>query len=683
MTAAVPFLSLLSGADPVPAFWIKATLVLGAAALLSIGLRGASASARHFVWTVAIAGVLALPIVSRVLPYRLAILPAFGTPAAAPAIGGDLAPLPAAAGEPAPMATELAPLPADPSIPGEAVPPAEAAASASPISIDDGGRGIVSLNFDVPAVLGILWAVGAALLLARLLAGFGTVWYLSRRGERVDDPDWTSLIARLERRFGVRTGIRLVRTDWTEMPMTFGILRPVVLLPMGADEWTAERREVVLTHELAHIARADVLVHALAQVVCALHWFNPLAWIAMKNLRAEAERCCDDWVIRAGTRASTYAEHLLSMVRTVGRARIPAALALPMAQRSTFEGRLLAILEPGIDRRGVGRARQALTGLGVAALVVFLAAVGPAGAAAAPSAHPAPASAAAPHGDGDNNAEAMEAETARAASEADALRAAAAVLASSEAPPAALAGLREQVRRAQASGDARARTVAALGGAMTDRNAEVRTSAARALGSLEDPRSVAALTAALRNDRDPRVREAAAWALGQIEDPAAVPALNGALAGDRDAAVRRNAAWALGQIEDGGAVDALVRALRDADAEVRATAVWALGQIEDPRAVPALAAALRGGDATTRRHAVWALGQIESPDGVPAVSAALSDRDFEVRASAVWALGQIEAPQGVAPLLPMLRDASAGIRRKTAWALGQIGSRAAVAALGS
>ena len=50
--------------------------------------------------------------------------------------------------------------------------------------------------------------------------------------------------------------------------------------------------------------------------------------------------------LRAGTRASTYAEHLLSMVRTVGRARIPAALALPMAQRSTFEGRLLAILEP-------------------------------------------------------------------------------------------------------------------------------------------------------------------------------------------------------------------------------------------------------------------------------------------------------------------------------------------------
>ncbi|HEU4457242.1 MAG TPA: HEAT repeat domain-containing protein, partial [Longimicrobium sp.] len=669
---AVPFLSLLSGADPVAALVIKATLILGAAALGSIWLRNASASARHFLWTVAIAGVLALPVASRILPYRLAILPAFRAPATAASVGGETAPLAPLAtelaplpGEPAPLSTELAPLPAelaplpaDPSIPGETPLPAgtPAPASAAPPAGDD-ARGVVTLAVELPAILGFLWAAGAALLLARLLAGFGTVWYLSRRGERVDDPEWTSLIARLERRFNVRTGIRLVRTDWTEMPMTFGIVRPVVLLPMDADEWPAERREVVLTHELAHIARADVLVHALGQIVCALYWFNPLAWIAMKNLRAEAERCCDDWVLRAGTRASTYAEHLLSMVRTVGRARVPAALALPMAQRSTFEGRLLAILEPGIDRGGVGRARQALTGIGVAALVIFLAAVEPAGAAASTSSVLVPASAYAEDKDRHRDDEKAK-EDARKKSEQDAVRAAADVLASSEAPPAALAELRAELKKAGASDEARARTVDALRGALGDATADVRISAVRALGSLQDPRSVAALSNALRTDRDPRVREAAAWALGQIEDAAAVPALSEALTGDREAGVRRTAAWALGQIEDGRAVDGLVRALRDSDAEVRATAVWALGQIEDPRALPALTTALREGDVTTRRHAVWALGQIESVESVPAVTAALRDADAEVRMSAVWALGQIESPQGVAPLLPLLRDGS-------------------------
>src|SRR6185503_9330111 len=160
-------------------------------------------------------------------------------------------------------------------------------------------------------------------------------------------------------------------------PMTFGVINPVVLLPGDADEWPEERRRIVLLHELAHVHRLDSLTHIFTQIACAVYWFNPLVWIAAARLRAEAERACDDWVLRAGMRASTYADHLLDMVRTIGRLHTPAA-ALPMAQRSTFEGRLLAILEPGLNRNGLTRGQAVLLTAIIAVVVFPLAAVTPA-----------------------------------------------------------------------------------------------------------------------------------------------------------------------------------------------------------------------------------------------------------------------------------------------------------------
>ncbi|HEX8906416.1 MAG TPA: M56 family metallopeptidase, partial [Longimicrobiaceae bacterium] len=387
-----------ANAGLLPALFLKATLVLAAACALALSLRRAPAAARHLVWAVAVAGVLLLPFCS-LLPIRFGILPSFlrANPAplaAAPAI----AVTPAAA----PVAIEPAATP-DLTPVATTVPPAAAPAvatvvpSAAPVAQTPGPAPVavaveptVDLQVapaepkwrlaDVPwprLLIGI-WLAGAALLVLRLLVGMATVWWLAHTGRPVTDEGWTALANRLSRDFWLKGGVRLIRSRWTEMPMTWGIFRPIVLLPEGADAWPAERREVVLTHELAHVARRDVLTLAIAQLAVALHWFNPLSWIALRELRAEAEKCCDDWVLRAGTRASTYADHLLDMVRVVGRERVPAALALPMAQRSTFEGRLLAILEPGVDRGLLRRGQAALTALGLAGLVVLLGALSPA-----------------------------------------------------------------------------------------------------------------------------------------------------------------------------------------------------------------------------------------------------------------------------------------------------------------
>ena len=107
------------------------------------------------------------------------------------------------------------------------------------------------------------------------------------------------------------------------MPMAWGILRPSVLMPADADTWPDERLRIVLLHELAHVKRRDCLTHLFAQLACAAYWFNPLAWMAVRRLRAERERACDDLVLAAGTRGSDYANQLLEIARVMQRGPLP------------------------------------------------------------------------------------------------------------------------------------------------------------------------------------------------------------------------------------------------------------------------------------------------------------------------------------------------------------------------
>ena len=139
------------------------------------------------------------------------------------------------------------------------------------------------------------------------------------------------------------------------MPMTFGVFRPTVLLPAGASEWSPERLRVVLLHELAHVRRGDVAMHLLARTALALYWWNPLAWFAWREFLKERERATDDLVLHAGARASDYAGHLLEVARTLQPAPATAWAAIAMARRSELEGRLVAILDSGVNRRPSGR----------------------------------------------------------------------------------------------------------------------------------------------------------------------------------------------------------------------------------------------------------------------------------------------------------------------------------------
>ncbi|HEU4882628.1 MAG TPA: M56 family metallopeptidase, partial [Longimicrobium sp.] len=129
--------------------------------------------------------------------------------------------------------------------------------------------------------------------------------------------------------------------------------------------------------ELAHVRRWDALTQWIAHVALVVYWFNPLVWMAVRKLREEREHACDDAVLEIGTAPADYADHLLTIVRSLGSAPGPAH-ALAMARRSQFEGRLLAILDNAVRRNGVSRAAALATSAAALACLVPLAAMRPA-----------------------------------------------------------------------------------------------------------------------------------------------------------------------------------------------------------------------------------------------------------------------------------------------------------------
>jgi HEAT repeat protein/beta-lactamase regulating signal transducer with metallopeptidase domain len=666
---------------------LRATIVLGAAAVAALALRRGSAAARHFVWTLGLVAALTLPLVGALVPaWKLPLLPAPETLARlapAPAVGSVLE-------APAPRVRHA-----------REAPPASVAVLPEPTVAPR-----AAARVDFAARLGQLWLAGALLVVLPLVVGTARVLRSSRRSASLDSPAWNALLREVAGTLGLSRPVRLLRGGPRAMPMALGMFRPAVLLPEDCETWSDERRRTVLTHELAHVKRLDCLTQSLAHVACALYWFHPLAWLAARRLRIERERACDDLVLRVGASGPDYADELLQLARSL-RASPSAALAgVAMARPSQLEGRLLAILDPRLERRAPSRRAAAASAALAAGFLVPVAAVepwsqpsfglrtdvvestfassaGPAPAAAPSTRAPRPSAAAEPQArpepeperepEAEDEAEQEPAQSAAPAHDERVVKALTGALSDSDA----------QVRKEavfalgklRAAGSARA-----IAAALQDSDAEVRQQAAFALGQLRSEVSVNALIGALE-DKDAEVRQQAVFALGQIRSPGAAKALAGTLA-DASAEVRQQAVFALGQLRDPGSASALSAALKDSDPDVRQQAAFALGQLRDPNSAAALAAALKDSDADVRQQAAFALGQLRHSGSVGALAGALKDSDADVRQQAAFALGQIRSKDAVPALLEMLKaDKNADIRQQAAFALGQIGDERALEAI--
>ena len=326
---------------------IRVSVLLAVAAVVQLAIhRRTSAATRHMVWTLAIADMLLLPLLSLALPQwtiadrGTAARAADNTPAVTRATEAAPVPLPAPGAEPA-------------------IVPRESAAT-PPVVVADN-------TFPWTLALPGLYAFGVAMLLIHLAMQRRSVRRLAREAVGVRDPEWTRLLVDSAARIGLDRRIRLLRSRDSSMPMAFGTLRPTILVPAVADTWPEDRRRAVVLHELAHLARYDCLTQTLALVACALYWFHPGVWWVARRLRIERERACDDRVLAAGTGAREYAGHLLEIAYSFERGRAP-VMAVSMARPRQLEGRLLAVLNTAINRN-VPPWRMRIAGAAIVALV--------------------------------------------------------------------------------------------------------------------------------------------------------------------------------------------------------------------------------------------------------------------------------------------------------------------------
>jgi carboxyl-terminal processing protease len=360
---------------------VKGCVLLAGASAAAFAMRRQPAAARHAVWASALAGLLALPALAAGLPrWRLA-LPGGSERPAAPyvAVQPDPVPPPVAAPGPRVRAPDAAPAPsrftAGAPMNALVAPPRPARAWYA------GWRWPPA---PAPRWLVGGWAVGVFVALLPPALGLASLARLGRVSRPVTDRERLRLLDQLAGELGLRRAVRLVQSPQRVMPMTWGVLRPTLLLPEDAGSWPDDALRAVLRHELAHVRRADCLTQWVGRLACALYWFNPLAWFALARLRAEQEQACDDCVLDSGSDASLYAEQLL-MIASGRRTRfLGASVTLAMASSARLERRLRAILDPGRPRRRLSRPRLALGAAAVLACTLALASAGLRPAAAAP-----------------------------------------------------------------------------------------------------------------------------------------------------------------------------------------------------------------------------------------------------------------------------------------------------------
>jgi TonB family protein len=319
---------------------IKSSLLLGLAWFATILLRGCSAALRHRVWASGIVGSLALPVFMFLLPVWQA----------APLAGTE----------------ELSSAP---------IMSAKAGLDSLPAMIINARLDSPLSSKLVGIVVGV-WTLGFVFVALRLAMGLARVGWASNSAKPETMEIWLSCVAELCRSLEIARPVQVLRFGNPHaMPITWGFLKPRVLTPGDAQTWPESRVRIVLSHELAHIARHDWTLQIAAQLACSVYWFNPLMWIAARILREESERACDDAVLSTGVEPVNYAAEILELARSLQNPFRGWSAALAIARTTDLERRFKAILNPSIDRRGVSRRTRLLTSLIVLGLLLPLAAI--------------------------------------------------------------------------------------------------------------------------------------------------------------------------------------------------------------------------------------------------------------------------------------------------------------------
>jgi len=336
-------MNLPSGSEVSLAFLIvwsaKTTILLAFTWVTARATRHRSSAFRHLVWAAGILGSLTLPLLSLLLPawHSAALGNAAGLLGPAHGVAAD------------------------------------SGSSTLPAMIIDAGAATPLLGkFAYVALL--VWTAGFLFFAIRLVADLARLAWKSALAKPLFEDNWMRAALELSKVFKIARPVRLrLCDDPAAMPLTWGFLRPLVILPSAAADWQEDRRRIVLSHELAHIARNDWFLQVCAELARAVYWFHPLVWMAADRLRQESELACDDCVLNSGIQPSEYASQLLDLARSLQHSGRAWSSALAIARRSNLERRFAAMLNPSVNRHGLSLKSRLFTSLFAFCLLLPLA----------------------------------------------------------------------------------------------------------------------------------------------------------------------------------------------------------------------------------------------------------------------------------------------------------------------
>jgi beta-lactamase regulating signal transducer with metallopeptidase domain len=328
---------------------LKGALICSVAALAALLMRGYSAYTRKMIWITAICAVILIPVSTAVKPvWNLSILPEISKWSGGVSGAGDVS-----------AVSEK-----------EISTPAATAGDKSTSGSAGGSEEIWSGMHWSEAVLAV-WLAGAIVMIGWSLFTLAVVSRISARAVPADRRLKTVQQA-VSLQIGLKRDARLVLSGRLMTAITTGIIDPVVILPSSATTWSDERLRLVLSHELAHVKRWDGGIELLAHLATVLFWFNPFVWLAVRQLRIERERDCDNAVLNSGARPSEYATLLMDIAADLGSMTRPAWEVVTISQGSNLKDRLLCILNPSINRSTGGRRSAFVAGILVLTMVLPL-----------------------------------------------------------------------------------------------------------------------------------------------------------------------------------------------------------------------------------------------------------------------------------------------------------------------
>lgn len=230
------------------------------------------------------------------------------------------------------------------SLPAAVAGPALAELPASPVSVPAAAPAAV----DFWALSIWLYALPALLLLLATLVAVLRLFAMRRRASVMVEPAWLSALAHAQRRMGFKHGTALLVSDELSSPVSWGLLRPIILLNPEALR-SGSDAEAIISHELAHVARLDWAKLILARTATALFWFNPFVWILARHCHQLREEAADDAVLRSDVREVEYAALLVAAARHENKGLLLAAHGVAPS-RDSLKRRVTRILDKGLSR---------------------------------------------------------------------------------------------------------------------------------------------------------------------------------------------------------------------------------------------------------------------------------------------------------------------------------------------